>query len=179
VEEVHFTNLLIVTAVAFASPLLLGFAPALRLPTVVLEIVAGIVIGPAGLGWVEIDLPVDVLSVIGLAFLLFLAGLEIDPTRLRGRTLRVTAIGFGLSFVIGIAAGLALDAAGFVKDPMFAAVVLVSTSLGVVVPVLKDSDQIGSDFGQLVIAAASIADFGAIILLTLVFSGEASTGTST
>jgi Kef-type K+ transport system membrane component KefB len=179
VEEVHFTNLLIVTAVAFASPLLLGFAPALRLPTVVLEIVAGIVIGPAGLGWVEIDLPVDVLSVIGLAFLLFLAGLEIDPTRLRGRTLRVTAIGFALSFAFGIAAGLALDAAGFVKDPMFAAIILVSTSLGVVVPVLKDSDQIGSDFGQLVIAAASIADFGTIILLTLFFSGEASTGTTT
>jgi Kef-type K+ transport system membrane component KefB len=179
VQEVHFTNLLIVAAVAFASPLLLGFAPALRLPTVVVEIVAGIVIGPSGLGWVDIDLPVDVLAVIGLAFLLFLAGLEIDPSRLRGYTLRITAIGFVLSFVIGIAAGLALDAAGFVKDPMFAAIVLVSTSLGVVVPVLKDSDQIGSDFGQLVIAAASIADFGAIILLTLFFSGEASTGTST
>jgi Kef-type K+ transport system membrane component KefB len=179
VPEVHFSNLLIVAVAAFAAPLLLGFAPALRLPAVVLEIVAGIIIGPSGFGWVDVDLPVDVLSVIGLAFLLFLAGLEIDSKRLRGRTLRVTAIGFGLSFVLGIVAGLALDAAGFVKDPMFAAIVLVSTSLGVVVPVLKDSDQIGSDFGQLVIAAASIADFGAIILLTLFFSGEASTGTST
>jgi Kef-type K+ transport system membrane component KefB len=179
VQEVHFTNLLIVTVVAFLAPLLLGFAPSLRLPAVVLEIVAGIIVGPSGFGWVDIDLPVDVLSVIGLAFLLFLAGLEIDPSRLRGRTLRMTAIGFALSFVIGIAAGLLLDAAGFVKDPMFAAIVLVSTSLGIVVPVLKDSDQIGSDFGQLVIAAASIADFGAIILLTLFFSGEASTGTST
>jgi Kef-type K+ transport system membrane component KefB len=179
VQEIHFTSLLIVTAVAFAAPLLLGFAPALRLPAVVLEIVAGIIVGPSVLGWVEVDLPVDVLSVIGLAFLLFLAGLEVDPRRLRGRTLQITAVGFGLSFVIGIAAGLALDGAGFVNDPMFAAIVLVSTSLGVVVPVLKDSDQIGSDFGQLVIAAASIADFGAIILLTLFFSGEASTGTST
>jgi Kef-type K+ transport system membrane component KefB len=179
VQEVHFSNLLIVTVVAFLAPLLLGFAPALRLPAVVLEIVAGIIVGPSGFGWVNVDLPVDVLSVIGLAFLLFLAGLEIDPRRLRGRTLRVTAIGFALSFAFGIAAGLALDAAGFVKDPMFAAIILVSTSLGVVVPVLKDSDQIGSDFGQLVIAAASIADFGAIILLTLFFSGEASTGTTT
>jgi Kef-type K+ transport system membrane component KefB len=179
VQEVHFSNLLIVTVVAFLAPLLLGFAPALRLPAVVLEIVAGIIVGPSGFGWVNVDLPVDVLSVIGLAFLLFLAGLEIDPRRLRGRTLRVTAIGFALSFAFGIAAGLALDAAGFVKDPMFAAIILVSTSLGVVVPVLKDSDQIGSDFGQLVIAAASIADFGSIILLTLFFSGEASTGTTT
>jgi Kef-type K+ transport system membrane component KefB len=178
-QEVHFTNLLIVTAVAFAAPLLLGFAPALRLPAVVLEIVAGIVVGPSVLGWVDVDVPLDVLAVIGLAFLLFLAGLEIDPARLRGRALRVTSVGFALSFVIGIGAGLALNAGDFVKDPMFAAIVLVSTSLGVVVPVLKDSDEIGSDFGQLVIAAASIADFGAIILLTLFFSGEASTGTST
>jgi Kef-type K+ transport system membrane component KefB len=178
-EGIHFTDLLIVSAVAFAAPLLLGFAPRLRLPAVVLEIVAGIVIGPSGLGWVEVDVAVEVLALIGLAFLLFLAGLEIDPARLRGRTLRVASLGFVLSVLIGIAAGVSLDAAGFVGDPLFAAIVLASTSLGVVVPVLKDSGQIGSDFGQLVIAAASIADFGAIVLLTLFFSGEASAGTST
>ena len=175
---VHFTNLLIVVAVAFAAPLALGFFPRLRLPAIVLEIVLGIVIGPSGLGWVEVDLPVSILSLIGLAFLLFLAGLEIDVERLRGRVLRITALGFVVSFTIGLAAGLALDAGGFVKSPLFIAIVLVSTSLGVIVPVLKDSDNIGSDFGQLVIAAASIADFGAIILLSLFFSGEGSTDTT-
>jgi Kef-type K+ transport system membrane component KefB len=179
VTEVHFTNLLIVVAVAFAAPLTLGLAPRLRIPAVVLEIIAGIVIGPSGFGWVEIDQPIEVLSVLGLAFLLFLAGLEIDPTRLRGRVLRVTSIAFLLSFAIGIGAGLALHAGGFVKSPLLIAVILVSTSLGVVVPVLKDSDEIGSDFGQLVIAASSIADFGAIILLTLFFSGKGSTDTTT
>jgi Kef-type K+ transport system membrane component KefB len=92
--------------------------------------------------------------------------------------LRVTALGFAVSFVIGIAVGLALQAGDFVKSPLFIAIVLVSTSLGVIVPVLKDSDNIGSDFGQLVIAAASIADFGAIILLSLFFSGEGSTDTT-
>jgi Kef-type K+ transport system membrane component KefB len=177
-EEVGFTNLLIVGAVAFAAPLTLGLAPALRLPAVVLEIVAGIVIGPSGLGWAEVDLPVEVLSVVGLAFLLFLAGLEIDPARLRGRPLHRATLGFALSFVIAIVAGLGLDAAGFVGSPLLVAIILVSTSLGVIVPVLKDSDQINSSFGQLVIAAASIADFGAIILLTLFFSGESSTSTT-
>jgi Kef-type K+ transport system membrane component KefB len=178
VPEVHFTNLLIVVAVAFAAPLALGFFSRLRLPAVVLEIVLGIVIGPSGLGWVQVDLPISILSLIGLAFLLFLAGLEIDLQRLRGRVLRVTALGFAVSFVIGIVAGLALQAGDFVKSPLFIAIVLVSTSLGVIVPVLKDSDNIGSDFGQLVIAAASIADFGAIILLSLFFSGEGSTDTT-
>jgi len=177
--EVHFTNLLIVTAVAFAAPLALGFAPSLRMPAVVLEIVAGIAIGPSGLGWVEIDLPVDILAVVGLAFLLFLAGLEVDLDRLRGRTLRLAGLGFVISLALAVVAGLALKAGSFVDSPLFVAIVLVSTSLGVVVPVLKDSDNIGSDFGQLVIGASSIADFGAIILLTLFFSGEASTGTAT
>src|SRR5438067_6191312 len=175
---VHFTNLLIVVAAAFVAPLALGFFPRLRLPAIVLEIVLGIIIGPSVLGWVTPDLPVSILSLIGLAFLLFLAGLEIDVHRLRGRTLKLTVLGFAVSFVIGVVVGLALEGGGFVKSPLFIAIVLVSTSLGVIVPVLKDSDNIGSDFGQLVIAAASIADFGAIILLSLFFSGKGSTDTA-
>src|SRR5437660_8019827 len=176
--DVHFTNLLIVVAAAFVAPLALGFFPRLRLPAIVLEIVLGIIIGPSVLGWVTPDLPVSILSLIGLAFLLFLAGLEIDVHRLRGRTLKLTALGFAVSFVIGIVVGVALLGGGFVKSPLFIAIVLVSTSLGVIVPVLKDSDNISSDFGQLVIAAASIADFGAIILLSLFFSGKGSTDTT-
>jgi Kef-type K+ transport system membrane component KefB len=176
--DVHFTNLPIVVAAAFLAPLALGFFPRLRVPAIVLEILLGIIIGPSVLGWVTPDLPVSILSLIGLAFLLFLAGLEIDVERLRGRTLRVTAIAFAVSFAIAIVAGLALKGGGFVKSPLFIAIVLVSTSLGVIVPVLKDSENIGSDFGQLVIAAASIADFGTIILLSLFFSGKGSTDTA-
>ena len=90
--EIHFTDLLIVVVVAFVAPLALGFFPRLRLPAIVLEIVLGIVIGPSGLGWVQVDLPIQILALIGLAFLLFLAGLEIDVERLRGRVLRLTAL---------------------------------------------------------------------------------------
>jgi len=62
--------------IAAGAPLLIGLSPRLRIPAVVLEIVAGIIVGPSGLGWVRIDLPIQILSLIGLAFLLFLAGLE-------------------------------------------------------------------------------------------------------
>ena len=72
---VSFQGLLIVAVVAFLVPLLLGLSPARRLPPVVLEIAAGIVIVPSVLGWVRVDLPISILSVLGLAFLLFLAGL--------------------------------------------------------------------------------------------------------
>jgi len=175
---IHFTNLLFVVAAGLLAPLALGFFPRLRIPAIVLEILLGIVIGPSVLGWVKPDLPVTILALIGLAFLLFLSGLEFDVERLRGRVLKLTAVGFGVSFAIAIVLGLGLRAGGFVKSPLFVAIVLVATSLGVVFPVLKDSGNLTSSFGQLVIAAASIAEFGSIVLLSLFFSGKGSTSTS-
>lgn len=53
------------------------------------------------------------------------------------------------------------------------AIILSATALGIVVPVLADTGRLGTPPGQLVIAAASITDFGAIVLLSLFFSGEA------
>ncbi len=171
---IALTNLLIVAAVAFAAPLLLGLAPGLRLPAVVLELVAGIVIGPSGLGWVEVDAPVQVMALIGLAFLLFLAGLEIEFPHLRGARLKLASAGFVASFALAFGASYVMRGIGLVDTPLFVAIVLVATSLGVVVPVLKDAGRAASDLGQLVIAAASIADFGAVILLSLFYSRESS-----
>jgi len=172
------TNLLLVSIVAFAAPFLLGLFPRLRLPSVVLEIVAGIVIGPSVLGIATADQAVSVIALIGLTFVLFLAGLEIDFRKLRGPVLRMTALGFVLSFGVGIVVSLGLKAAGLVDTPLLVAIILCATSLGVLVPVLKDAGEISSTFGQLIIAAASIADFGAIILLTIFFSGEGGTGST-
>ena len=72
--------------------------------------------------------------------------------------------------MLAVVVGFRLQAAGRVDDALFVAIVLVATSLGVVVPVLKDAGKLGPDLGQLVVAAASVADFGAVILLSLFFS---------
>ena len=173
-----FTDLLIVVAVAFAAPFVLGLFPGLRLPSVVLEIVAGIVIGPSVLGLVEVDQAIEVIALIGLGFVLFLAGLEIELEKLRGQVLRLTAVGFAVSFGIAVLVGFGLSAAGLVETPLLIAIILCATSLGVIVPVLKDSGEISTSFGQLIVSAASIADFGAIILLTLFFSGEGGVGST-
>jgi Kef-type K+ transport system membrane component KefB len=125
---------------------------------------------------VEVDQTIAVASTLGLAFLLFLAGLEVDFTRLRGRVLTLTAAGFGLSFAIAVVVGVGLRAAGLVDAPLLVAIALSATSLGVLIPVLKDAGESSSTLGQLVIAAGSIADFGAIILLSLFFTGEGGTG---
>jgi Kef-type K+ transport system membrane component KefB len=162
-EEPGLSNLVIVVAAAFAAPF---------------EIVAGIVIGPSVLGWAEVDATVSVLALIGLAILLFLAGLEIDFDRLRGRLLRLALLGWGLSFAIAVVVSLLLKGVGLVETPVLVAIILCATSLGVIIPVLKDIDELTTKFGQLVLAAASIADFGAVILLSFFFSGEGGPGST-
>jgi Kef-type K+ transport system membrane component KefB len=173
-----FDGLLIVMALGFAVPLVLGFFPRVRVPSIVLEIVAGIVVGPAVLGFVKVDESIEVVALIGLAFLLFLSGLEIDFDKLRGRPLRLTAVGFVVSFAIALVVSGLLKAGGLVDTPLLVAIILCATSLGVVVAVLKDAGEVSSTFGQLVIAAGSIADFGAIILLSIFFSGEGGIGST-
>src|SRR5215467_9499830 len=170
--DVSFTNLLVIAAVAVLAPLTVGFFPRLRIPAVVLEIIGGIIVGPSVLGWVHIDLPIQILALFGLAFLLFLAGLEIDVHRLRGRLLRFAVLGYLATLVLGYGAGASFTAAGWVSQPLLLAITLSATSLGLVVPVLKDAGQVGSDVGQSALAAASIADFAAIVLLSLFFSSS-------
>jgi Kef-type K+ transport system membrane component KefB len=172
VSEIDLSGLVIVGAVAFTAPVFLGLVPAFRLPAVVLELVAGIVVGPSVLGWVEVDVTIEVLALLGLAFLLFLSGLEIDFDGLRGRRLSLAGLGFAASFGLALVVAFALEGLGQVDTPLFVAIVLVATSLGVVVPVLKDSGNASTELGQLVIAGASIADFGAVILLSLFFSSS-------
>src|SRR5512132_141728 len=169
-----FGGVAVVAAAALAAPLALGLFPRIRLPAIVLEIVLGIVIGPHVLGWVSIDTPIRVMSLLGLAFLLFLSGLEVEYERFRGRLLRLTALGYAISFGLALLIGLGLHASGLVKSPLLIGIALSATSLGIVIPVLKDAGQIGTPFGQLVVAGSSIAEIATIILLSLFFSGEAS-----
>jgi Kef-type K+ transport system membrane component KefB len=174
VAEISFTGVAIVAAVALGAPLALGLVPRIRLPAIVLEIVLGIVIGPQVLGWVTIDTPIEVLSLLGLAFLLLLAGLEVEYDRFRGRLLRIAATGYAVSFVLALAVGFGLDAAGLVDSPLLLGIALSATALGIVVPVLKDVGELSTQFGQIVVACASIAEIATIVLLSLFFSGESS-----
>jgi Kef-type K+ transport system membrane component KefB len=125
------------------------------------------------LGWVKVDLPIQVLSVIGLAFVLLLAGLEIEFDQLRGRLLRIAVVNFLASFTLALSLMYALRAVGVVESPFLIAIVLSATSLGVIIPLLKDTGLNTSDFGQLVIASATIADFATIVFLSVFFSREA------
>jgi len=174
-REVSFDGVLLVMVVAVAIPLLLALAPRLPVPPSVVEILAGIVIGPAVLGLVEpSDDVIRVMAKLGVAFLLFLAGLELDFDIIRGRPLKLGLQSFALSVALGILVTLPLGLADVIVDPLFIGIVLTATSLGIVIPVLKDAAQLDTGFGHFVVVACSIAEFGSIVLLSLFFSGSGS-----
>jgi Kef-type K+ transport system membrane component KefB len=120
---------------------------------------------------------VQVLAVIGLAFLLFMVGLELDVATLRGRVLRLALLGYLVSLTLGAGVGVGAAAAGWVDNPLLIAVALSATSLGLVIPVLKDAGAATGSVGRLTVAGATLADVAAVLLLTLLFSeGTSSVG---
>ncbi|MEQ7129143.1 cation:proton antiporter [Actinopolymorpha sp. B11F2] len=170
VPEVSFANLFFVSLIALCAPTVLGFFPRSGIPSVVVAIAAGVVLGPAGLKLIRVDSPLEILALLGLALLLFLAGLEIDVRRMRGHLLRAVLAGYGLTLVLSVLAGLLFDALDWVRSPLLLAVTLSATSLGLVVPVLTDAGEAEGATGLRVLAAASVAEFGGVLMLSLLFS---------
>jgi Kef-type K+ transport system membrane component KefB len=175
VLSLSFNSVLIIAAVAVLVPLVLGLAPRLPVPEAVLEVIAGVVVGPAVLGWVRVDAPVQVLSDLGLGMLLFLAGLEIDIERLRGPLARLAASAFAVSVVLGLGCAYAFRLAGEAVHPLLLAIILMSTSAGLLLPLLKDAGEESTGFGQLVMTAAALAEIVPIMLLSLFFSATSAT----
>lgn len=169
---ITFNSLLIIGGVAIAVPLLLGLVPAVKVPAVVLEILGGVLVGPAVLGWVHLDTAVQVTADLGLGFLLFMAGYEIDLRRFDRRILMLAARAFAVSVALALFVAYGLDLAGQVRDGLLVAITLMSTSLGILVPILKDAEHTDTVFGQLTMAAGSLAELGPLVLLSVFFSAS-------
>ncbi len=169
---ISFNSLLIVGVVAVAVPLLLGLVPAVKVPPVVLEILAGILVGPEVLGWVHLDVAVRVTSDLGLGFLLFMAGYEIDLRRFDRRVLSLAGRAFVASAVLAVLVAYGLQLGGQVKDGLLVGITLMATSLGVLVPILNDAGQSETGFGRLIIAAGSLAELAPLVLLSVFFSAS-------
>src|SRR2546429_198826 len=173
--NISFNSVLIIAAMAVVVPLISGLLPRLPVPGAALEVIAGILIGPSVLGWVRIDAPVQVLSDLGLGMLLFLAGLEIDIERLRGPLARLAVSAFAVSAVLALLCAYAFRLAGQARQPLLLAIILMSTSTGLLLPLLKDAGEESTSFGQLVMTAAALAEIVPIMLLSLFFSATSAT----
>ena len=169
---ISFSSLLIVGAVAVAVPLFLGLVPAVKVPAVVLEILGGILVGPTVLGWVHLDVAVRVIADLGLGFLLFMAGFEIDLRRFDRRILILVSRAFLLSMMLALLVAYGLQLGGQVRDGLLVGITLVSTSLGVLVPILHDAGQTETIFGRLIMAAGSLAELAPLVLLSVFFSAS-------
>jgi Kef-type K+ transport system membrane component KefB len=169
---ISFSSLLIVGAVAVAVPLFLGLVPAVKVPAVVLEILGGILVGPTVLGWVHLDVAVRVIADLGLGFLLFMAGFEIDLRRFDRRILVLVSRAFLLSMMLALLVAYGLQLGGQVRDGLLVGITLVSTSLGVLVPILHDAGQTETIFGRMIMAAGSLAELAPLVLLSVFFSAS-------
>ncbi len=165
------SGLVLVLAVAAAIPLLLGLVPRLPLPGALVEIVAGVVIGPSVLGWVHPDETIRALSVLGLSFLLFLAGFEVDVRRFRGRVGRQVLTALSGSLLLAGGAGVIFNATGM-RGGVLVAIALLATSLGLIVPVLADAGALHRPVGVLIVAGASAGEVAAVVALSLGVAGS-------
>lgn len=168
----HTTEILLGLFIIFvAAQVGAELAQRLRLPAVVGEIAAGIVVGPSVLGWIHINEPLLVLSEFGAVLLLFSVGLETRVGELRRVGLMATLVGVAgvvLPFVIGAAWAIL---SGFpTPKAMFIAAAFVATSAGITARVLQDLGALSRIEARVILGAAVIDDILAMLLLGVVTS---------
>lgn len=150
-------SLLVIAAVAAAAPLVVDIPRSVRVPVVVVEILAGILVGPYVLDLVEPGNIVTFLSQAGLAFLFFLAGMEIDFERIRGLPAKLGLWGWAISFALALAIAGVLQATGFVLSTLLIGVALSTTAIGTLMPILKDAGELETPLGPFTIAAGAVS----------------------
>jgi Kef-type K+ transport system membrane component KefB len=162
-----FGSLVMVVVIAALAPFVVALMPRrLRLPQVVLLLVAGILVGPSVADWAKPD-PVSLFSSIGLGFLFLLAGYELDPALLRERAGLLAATSWLVSLVAAAALLGVLYAAGWVHSPVVVAIALTTTALGTLLPILRDNDMLRGRFGRYVFAAGAVGELAPIVAMAL------------
>jgi Kef-type K+ transport system membrane component KefB len=165
-------SLLLIITAAVVAVLLTDSLRRVRVPLVIVEIGIGMILGPQGLGLVQVTRLVALAAQIGVTCLFFLIGYEIRLSRLRGRPLTLGVTGWFISFTLAGGVGLALHAAGLGGAALPVGLAVSTTALGILLPVLRDAGILRSHLGPYVVAAGSAAQFIPIVCLTLLFGHE-------
>ncbi|MBM3687096.1 MAG: hypothetical protein FJW85_08875 [Actinobacteria bacterium] len=162
-------SLVVIAAIAAATPLIVGL---LRLPVaeVVLMLGFGILFGPEVLGWIQLDEAIDLLAELGLAFLFFAAGLELEKHAIKGRSGKLALTGWLVSAALALVAAGVLEWAGIITDFLGVAICLTSTALGTLLPVLRDKGLLKTPFGTYFMGAGAIGEFGPVLAISLLLT---------
>jgi len=162
--------LLFVSLAAVLAPVLSSWTGQLRIPVVVFEIVLGVLIGPQVFGLTKFQGGLPYLSILGVAFLFFMAGAEIDVGAMRGPPLKLASLSWLLSLAVAVAVAFGLAHVGGSKAWLLVAVALSTTALGVIVPVLRDANLLGSELGKFAVAVGAIGEVGPILLMSVLLA---------
>jgi len=152
-----------------AAKIAAELAERVKVPAVVGEIIAGLIIGPSALGLLPRDDTLMILGEIGVILLLFDVGLEIDLGELLsvGRAaLTVAVIGVVVPFVLGFGVGLAFDMSG--NEALFVGAALTATSVGITARVFGDLHALAMVEARTVLGAAVADDVIGLVILTVV-----------
>ena len=170
VDTGSFFAIVLVAALAAVTVAIVPkrFAP----PVVVLELMAGILIGPHVFGFAHSGDFIEFFSNLGLGMLFFFAGYEIDFQRIKGAPLELGAWGWLLSVGLAFGIGGILAGLGIIVSFLYTGAAMATTAIGTLIPILRDNGELKTRFGTYLLAAGGAGEFGPILLVTLFFSTE-------
>ena len=160
--------LFVIGIIASLSPLVARIPIPFRLPIVVVEILLGIIVGPHVLGWVPAVPELKFFGFLGMVFLFFMAGAEIKEHPVSGRPLTLGTLGWLMSFGVGLCVAFGLYLIDAIDAPWFVAVALTTTAMGALIPIMRDADELKTDFGEYVIGSGALGELGPIIVIPLI-----------
>lgn len=164
------TQLLPFFLILFTSVFFSELFNRLHLPWVIALIIAGMVIGPYGLGIFAPSETIEFLSQIGLVFLMFMAGLETQLSSFKESKVKISLIAFfngAIPFLAGFGIGQIFTYS--LQTSLLLGIIFVSSSLAVVIPSLERTKILHSPFGQVVVATTILQDVASLVLLSVFF----------
>jgi Kef-type K+ transport system membrane component KefB len=169
--QVDLDSLVLVLAASAVASVASRLHRRVVLPTVVVEIVLGIIIGPEGLGFAEVDDALTFLGNFGLALLFFFAGLEVVEQRVARRSVALGTAGWAISLAIGIAVGVALHEAGLDAEGWLLGIALSTTALGTLLPILADAGLLPTPLGSAALGTGIAGEFWPIVVISIFLTG--------
>lgn len=168
-------SLLTIAIIVAATPLVLGVFK-VRIAEVVVLLAAGAVCGPQLLNLIHVNDAILLFAEVGLGFLFFMAGLELEQKALRGQSGRLAVIGWGVSILLaGLAVGI-LEMLGMVRDFVGVAIALTSTALGTLLPVMRELGLLNKPFGVFFMGAGAVGEFGPVLAISVLLGAKSSLG---
>lgn len=171
--------LVIVLLAALLIPLMMGKFKINVFPSIVAEIIVGIILGKSVLNIIEIGDYLEIFSSFGVVFLVFLSGMEIDFSLFKKKEetsdddtkainpLKVALTAYLTMLVLSFAVSYFFHFSGLFEDYWLLFIIFTSIALGIVIASLKERELLSQPFGQTILLIAVLGEITPLVLLTV------------